>query len=143
MDLDERSLGLAKHLCPTCEFVNFDPFCSPGPYTGYFNIIFCSEVFEHMIAPDQSLTALIPLLAPGGTLILTVPNGRNDQSSAGERRDDTRDDTSYSGHINFWSPESWTFFLRKNVQGSIETGFMSSGDIFAVIHESEANNRYR
>jgi 2-polyprenyl-3-methyl-5-hydroxy-6-metoxy-1,4-benzoquinol methylase len=83
MDLDERSLGLAKHLCPTCEFVNFDPFCSPGPYTGYFNIIFCSEVFEHMIAPDQSLTALIPLLAPGGTLILTVPNGRNDQSSAG------------------------------------------------------------
>jgi hypothetical protein len=53
------------------------------------------------------------------------------------------DDTSYSGHINFWSPESWTFFLRKNVQGSIETGFMSSGDIFAVIHESEANNRYR
>ena len=136
-DLDARSMGLAKHLCPTCEFVFFDSLYSPGPYAGLYDVVFCTEVLEHLTAPEQSLDSLMRLLSPGGTLILTVPNGRIDQSGAGERRDDSREDTSYSGHINFWSPESWINFLRKNVPGIHETGIMSSGEIFAVIRETE------
>lgn len=139
MDLDERSLGLARHLCPACEFVVFDPMCNPGPYAGRFDIVFCTEVLEHVNDPEHSLSSLMRLLAPDGTLILTVPNGRTDLGGAGEKRDDE----SYTGHINFWSPESWANVLRKNVSGTCETGVMSSGENFAVIRGSAASDHFR
>jgi len=139
-DLDERSMGLARHLCPACEFIFFDPFYDPGPYAGLFDIVFCTEVLEHLTEPEESLASLMRLLSPGGTLVLTVPNGRTDQSDPGVMRDETRNDTSYSGHINFWSPESWILFLQKNVSGIHETGLMSSSENFAIIRGQEIPN---
>ena len=39
------------------------------------------------------------MLNEDGVLILSVPNGRNDN---------------FIGHINFWSPESWGIYLKEN-----------------------------
>ncbi|MEG2336387.1 MAG: hypothetical protein RSC04_01440, partial [Bacteroidales bacterium] len=49
----------------------------------------------------------------GGTLVISVPDGRKD---------------TYSGHIQFWSPESWAVFIEDNManypQAKIECGSM-------------------
>ncbi|MCP3677026.1 MAG: class I SAM-dependent methyltransferase [Deltaproteobacteria bacterium] len=39
-----------------------------------FSIVVCSEAIEHTINPAHAFTELVRVLAPGGTLIVTVPN---------------------------------------------------------------------
>ena len=43
---------------------------------GTFDLIIACEVIEHVAHPDQFLAKLYSLLAPGGALYLTTPNGR-------------------------------------------------------------------
>lgn len=42
---------------------------------GPFDLIVCSEVLEHLDAPDPLILAMRDKLAPGGRLFVTVPNG--------------------------------------------------------------------
>lgn len=63
-----------------------------------FDVVFCTEVLEHLEDPREGLRGTVELLAPGGMLVLTVPDGRIDFSEK---------------HINFWSPEGWGLFLRQ------------------------------
>lgn len=64
------------------------------------DVIFCTEVLEHLLYPSLGLAKLLACLNPGGSLILTVPEGRTDHAAQ---------------HINFWSPESWKVFLEENL----------------------------
>ena len=61
---------LRKRLKRT-EIVNADgcflPFSSE-----IFDVIFCTEVIEHLIAPDQSLQELVRVLKPEGIIVLTT-----------------------------------------------------------------------
>lgn len=41
---------------------------------GVFDLIFCSDVIEHVSDPDVVLDRIHGLLAPGGTLVMHVPN---------------------------------------------------------------------
>ena len=66
------------------------------------DLTICSQTLEHLVDPDIALARLVEWTKPGGVIVLTVPDGRLD---------------SYSGHINFWSLESWRSFVRKNVGG--------------------------
>ncbi len=45
--------------------------------TGSFDVALCLDVFEHLFAPDRLLAEIHRALAPGGTLIVAVPNGLN------------------------------------------------------------------
>jgi len=45
-------------------------------YLGQFALITCCEVVEHIPDDRQALRRLSRLLAPGGTLVLTVPGGK-------------------------------------------------------------------
>lgn len=86
------------------------------------------EVLEHLEYPDRALQTLTGALRPGGTLLLTVPQGRIDRSRY---------------HINFWSPESWKLFIEAQIGGigEVETGtFAKLGSTvhrnnFAVLHK--------
>jgi len=40
----------------------------------HFDLIYCSEVLEHLCNPDFTVSEFIRTLTPGGTLILTTPN---------------------------------------------------------------------
>ena len=40
----------------------------------YFNTILCTEVFEHILYPHETLSEFYRLLKPGGKLILTFPS---------------------------------------------------------------------
>lgn len=47
-----------------------------GAYLGRFELITCSEVIEHIARDEQALERVASLLAPRGTLVLTVPGGK-------------------------------------------------------------------
>lgn len=47
----------------------------PLPYAdGSFDLVWCSEVIEHLQDPAASLAEMRRVLKPGGTLLLTTPN---------------------------------------------------------------------
>lgn len=47
------------------------------PYDdGYFDCIICGDVIEHLIDPIAALRKVARVLAPGGTIIISVPNVR-------------------------------------------------------------------
>lgn len=43
--------------------------------------VVCFETLEHLTDPERTLTEVAGILAPGGTLILSVPNGVNERVS--------------------------------------------------------------
>lgn len=64
------------------------------------DVVFCMDVLEHLRYPDRALENLLSLNKRGGAAIVAVPNGRPDTAIQ---------------HINFWSPESWRFFVERTV----------------------------
>jgi 2-polyprenyl-3-methyl-5-hydroxy-6-metoxy-1,4-benzoquinol methylase len=62
-----------------------------------YDCVTCTEVLEHLLYPHLALEKLQKLVNSSGVMILTVPDGRLD---------------SFSGHINFWSMESFKVFLE-------------------------------
>ena len=45
----------------------------PGELFGMFGTVICAEVLEHVKDPGMALEALLNFVAPGGTVIITVP----------------------------------------------------------------------
>jgi len=66
------------------------------------DVIYCTEVLEHLQHPELAIHNLLSIRNDTGALILTVPNGRTDSAAQ---------------HINFWSPESWKIFIEKVAAG--------------------------
>jgi len=84
-----------------------------------FDVIFCTEVLEHLLHPDVAIENLQKRMRANSILIITVPNGRLD---------------TWNGHINFWSSESWAVFIEKSVKGKFfETGKIDKRALFAII----------
>jgi 2-polyprenyl-3-methyl-5-hydroxy-6-metoxy-1,4-benzoquinol methylase len=106
-DPSPKSETLAPMLCPTAKFKLELVWESEGP----FDVVFCTQVLEHLVDPDSLLHKLYGVLNPGGSLVLTVPDGRYNFLEAGRFSEKTG---SYEGHVNFWSPESWRHWLEKN-----------------------------
>jgi 2-polyprenyl-3-methyl-5-hydroxy-6-metoxy-1,4-benzoquinol methylase len=80
-DLSERSLVDSRRRNPTFELFEMDVADPQLPTKhaarlGAFDLVTCCEVLEHI--PDDATAArnLAALLAPGGTLIATVPGGK-------------------------------------------------------------------
>lgn len=77
-----------------------------------FDVIVCTEVLEHLEYPHQAIANILAALVPGGVAVVTVPNGRRD---------------TVLEHINFWSPESWKIFIRRECPGcDIETATLDN-----------------
>lgn len=121
-------MGLARRLCPTAALEVRSLLQVNDP----FDVIFCTEILEHLEQPGQALGAMARLVRPGGALVLTVPDGRKDQKKPGRRREDG---TAYWGHIHFWSPESWALFLQQELGANhrIECGQMASGQNYGIV----------
>jgi 2-polyprenyl-3-methyl-5-hydroxy-6-metoxy-1,4-benzoquinol methylase len=113
----EEALKVAKSVMPSCTFGYFDIYEGTPER---FDVVFCTEVLEHLLFPDNALRTLLTMLKPGGATVLTVPHGRID---------------TYEGHINFWSPESWRVFIESNARDlKTETEVMIGGrNLFAIV----------
>jgi len=132
---------LAREVCSSALILDTD---ASGMHELY-NVIFCTEVLEHLVDPASALTSMLNQIKPMGTVILTVPNGRTDQESARKARDDG---TAYWGHIHFWSPESWPLFIESVIQSTavsqyqVAVGVLTSGENYAIISNSnKSHNR--
>ena len=68
------------------------------PLKENYDLITCTEVFEHLEFPEKAFSNLLNAIKQNGILVITVPNGRKD---------------TYVGHIHFWSPESFKLFITK------------------------------
>lgn len=127
--------ALAKTLSPTARFLHCDLFDMAGER---YDLIFNTEVLEHLIRPDLALRHMLGLLREGGSLVLTVPNGRTDTFEASTPLENGH---GYWGHINFWSPESWEIFVKLNVQDAQSSfGILPTGENYAIIRTHSSSN---
>jgi len=115
-------LAVAKTVCPQASFYEYDVYHEP---VHAFDVVFCTEVLEHLQYPDKALKNCLKMLANNGVLIVTVPDGRKD---------------TFLGHINFWSPESWDVYIKANCDGyEYDIGTMQSECNYAIIKRNERN----
>ncbi len=119
---------LATTIAPSAKFVK----CSLYDIKETFDIVFCMEVLEHIVYPEKAVKKLLSYVKPGGSLVLTVPNGRYDSQEAGKLREDGN---SYWGHIHFWGEEGWLLFMQKHLPDgyALETGTISRGHLYAIM----------
>ncbi|MEE4208812.1 MAG: methyltransferase domain-containing protein [Parvularcula sp.] len=99
VDFSNVALKHASALLPFGEFMIHDIY---SPLDQTFDIVLCTEVLEHLEDPESGLRTVLGSVGAGGRAIITVPDGRLDQSGF---------------HINFWSPESWRLFIERRSTG--------------------------
>jgi 2-polyprenyl-3-methyl-5-hydroxy-6-metoxy-1,4-benzoquinol methylase len=104
----EVNRDLARHVEATYSIPVFaglidDPNFELGP----FDVIASFQVFEHLIDPRNTLAQLLAHLAPGGLLLIEVPN----LAALGERlrRGSTMDDS----HLFYFNARSLSRLLRE------------------------------
>jgi len=100
-DLNENIMVLVKYYSDRIRMHRVDYLDQPDDT---YDLIFCLEVLEHQVDPAGALSSVLTGLHGGGVCLVTVPNGRKDSLDAGNISITGK---AYSGHINFWSPESW------------------------------------
>lgn len=128
-DISDVKLAMAKRACPDAEL--FFSALSDIPASSRYNVVFLMEVLEHIVDPEAVVRRLLDMVSTDGTLILTVPDGRKDQFPAKEYNAEF---DSYAGHINFWSPESWAYFLARIApEWKLRTGTLPTGHLFAAL----------
>ncbi len=106
LDFSESKMEHARQIYPS---VKFEAHSIYDAYPGTYDLIICTEVLEHLAYPQKALKNLLQLMHKNSKILITVPNGRVDN---------------FSGHIFFWSPESWELFINENAgeNCNIETG---------------------
>ncbi|AUH67041.1 class I SAM-dependent methyltransferase [Paracoccus zhejiangensis] len=127
-DFSENALQIAAAEIPGGQFGVADIY---QPTAEQFDLVLCMEVLEHLEYPERALATLVGAVRPGGTLLLTVPQGRLDRSRY---------------HVNFWSPESWLRFLEREIgtAGEVEAGTFAKMDEtvhrnnFAILRKTPA-----
>ena len=75
---DYRAQDFAKYEGSDHSYGELDYVCditSIPEANDTFDLILCSEVFEHIPRPDEAVRELARLLKPGGMLVLTAPQG--------------------------------------------------------------------
>lgn len=73
IDLDASAIKVANDLFPTCCFSN-DSLEALARDKKQYDVIYCSEVIEHLSSLDKFVDSLLTILAPGGVLLLTTPD---------------------------------------------------------------------
>lgn len=128
-DISDVKLAMAKRACPNAELFLSSLSELKNPPT--YDVIFLMQVLEHLVEPEAAVRRLVDLIEEGGTLVLTVPDGRVDSFSAKEFSPKLQ---SYGGHINFWSPESWRYFLVRTAPDcEVRTAKLQTGQLFATL----------
>lgn len=97
-DYSSETLEIAKSISPASKYEVFD-LVDDQP-KNQFDIVFCTQVIEHIPHAELAIVKLVELANPRGHILITVPNGRLDQ---------------FRGHIHFWSPESFEIFVTKTL----------------------------
>lgn len=124
----ETRIAIAKELCPWATLWHstideLDP-------TQRYGVALLTEVLEHMVRPADAVNKLARI---ADVLLLTVPDGRQDTTEAMQFNAEWG---SYRGHVNFWSPESWQYWLEKELPNHfIRTGILPTRKLYALVQQ--------
>lgn len=94
----ESALQIARIILPKAKLLNANLY--ELSWEESYDLITCISVLEHLEYPEKALNKMLPGLKENGILLIVVPNGRLDQ---------------YTGHIHFWSPESFPLFFQQHL----------------------------
>lgn len=100
-------LGI-KSFCGTLESANYE--------TGFFDVVYCSEVIEHLLEPMRLLRESARIIRPGGVLYLTTPNF----NSLSRKLLGSRWRAISKEHICYFTPASLSRAIRQSGFGKIE-----------------------
>lgn len=78
IELSRRGVEYCRRRVPEASFFEADvqkPLPLPDQYRGWATHAVCAEVLEHLDDPERALGHVLPWLAPGGRLVVTVPGG--------------------------------------------------------------------
>lgn len=72
----QTSLWIKADFAPPCDVVcDFNTPDLTVPFSdGYFDLVICTEVLEHLLWPQLVLTEALRVLRPGGKILVSVPN---------------------------------------------------------------------
>jgi SAM-dependent methyltransferase len=77
-ELSERGVDISREKIPDARFEVADLFHPPAvleEFSGWATNAICSEVLEHVDSPETLMAAASQYLAPGASVIVTVPGG--------------------------------------------------------------------
>jgi 2-polyprenyl-3-methyl-5-hydroxy-6-metoxy-1,4-benzoquinol methylase len=116
IEISEKAAGKAKELLDDVIVGNIEEITLPYPQK-YFDLIICSDILEHLLAPKEVLIKLANHLKPDGELLAVVPN----VAEYGIRWMLLRGKWNYSrtgsmdyGHIRFFTKESMSKLLQSS-----------------------------
>lgn len=119
---------IAPNVCPNAEFKNF-PLSNESSENA--DIIIAAQVLEHLENPANFCQILKDNANSRASYYFSVPDGRIDSQPAGIFSKKNR---SYTGHINFWSPESFKILLESIFENhDVDVRISGWGDLFASI----------
>jgi 2-polyprenyl-3-methyl-5-hydroxy-6-metoxy-1,4-benzoquinol methylase len=95
IDHAEAGIRRARELMPGGTWIAEDLY-SWSADAETFDLVLCTEVLEHLAEPGRAVDTLCALCAPGGRVVITVPDGAAD---------------SWDGHVNFWDEDALAAFL--------------------------------
>ena len=73
IDVDNTAIDMANDLFPGCTFTA-DSVESVAEQGKKFDVIYCSEVIEHLSSLDNFVESLLKILEPKGVLLVTTPD---------------------------------------------------------------------
>src|SRR3954469_17779478 len=112
--LSDTERDLAAKVCHKVLIANVETEDLDVP-ENYFDAIVCSHILEHLVRPDVALTRLARHLAPGGVMVLAVPNMANFRSRWRLLRGNwQREDEGFFDrtHLQFWSYKTFATVLK-------------------------------
>ena len=106
-DISERSLEKSRALNPGFNLFAMDLVGdgfdkAHAQHLGAYDLVTCSEVIEHIPRADLAAERLAKLLAPEGTLIITVPGGAKSKFDI------------HIGHQRHYTPQEAATLLARN-----------------------------
>lgn len=124
-DVSIEALKILRKILPDAQCEELDIYLGVDKQ---FDVVFCSQVLEHLLYPERAMTQLLKMIKVGGTAVITVPEGRSDH---------------YHGHINFWSPESWKVFLESFDEIEVlDAGMCGDARQYAILRRHVLTGQY-
>jgi len=113
IDLSAEGIAKAQRRVPAAKFLQHD-LANPLPFADkVFEVIWCSEVLEHLFAPLSVLEQAYRVLRPGGRMLITVPyHGLLKNLGIALFAFDRHYDPTYP-HIRFYTKQTLSGLVRR------------------------------
>jgi SAM-dependent methyltransferase len=95
LDFASAAVRRARVLLPEATFFIEDLYNNTLP-SGFFDLVLSTETLEHLRTPERALKEFLRVCRPGGSAVVTVPNGAQD---------------TWDGHVNYWRLQDFTTVL--------------------------------